>query len=201
MILVPTPLRLVPRNVLAMTDIVSPPFRIRPSTVADLPAILDIYAHAVRHGTASWEIEPPDLAEMGRRRLSIIEAGYPYLVAERDGDVLGYAYASAYRPRAAYRATMEDSIYIDARAQGQGVGRALLGALLDAAEAAGCRQMVAVIGDGFGGSAVSRHLHERLGFTLIGVARAVGFKHGRWLDQVLMQKALGAGDRAPSPFA
>jgi phosphinothricin acetyltransferase len=177
------------------------PVRIRPCGEADVPALLGIYAHAVLHGTASWELSPPDRAEMTRRWQSVTESGYPWLVADMDGVVVGYAYASAYRPRAAYRATMEDSIYIDPARHGQGIGKALLGALLPACEAIGCRQMIAVIGDGYGGSAASLRLHEGFGFSLIGVAQAVGFKHGRWLDQVLMQKALGPGTSTPSPFA
>lgn len=174
---------------------------IRASRPEDLPAIHAVYSHAVIHGTASWEIEPPDLAEMAGRREAILAGGYPYLVAESGGAVLGYAYAGAYRPRAAYRATVEDSVYVSPDAAGRGVGRALLGALLDELTRLGFRQVVAVIGDGHGGSVASLRLHESLGFTLIGVATAIGFKHGRWLDQVLMQKTLGAGAASPSPFA
>lgn len=171
---------------------------IRPATPADLPAIAEIYADAVVNGTASWEIEPPDLAEMTRRFAAIAAGGYPYLVAEDpDGRVAGYAYASAYRPRPAYRATVENSIYVAPEARGGGIGSALLAALVAACAARGFRQMVAVIGDGTGASVGSRRLHERAGFILIGVARSVGWKHGRWLDQMLMQKDLGEGDRTP----
>ncbi|HEV7261294.1 MAG TPA: GNAT family N-acetyltransferase [Bosea sp. (in: a-proteobacteria)] len=170
---------------------------IRPAVAADIPAIAEIYAHAVLHGTASWEIAPPDEAEMLRRFEAVLAGGYPYLAAERDGVLLGYAYAGAYRPRPAYRATVENSIYIAPGAQGSGVGSALLGALMQDCAARGFRQMIAVIGDGTGASVGSRRLHERAGFRLIGVAEKVGFKHGRWLDQMLMQKELGEGDGTP----
>jgi L-amino acid N-acyltransferase YncA len=170
---------------------------IRPALPADIPAITAIYAHAVSHGTASWELKPPDTAEMQRRFETILSGGYPYLVAERNGALLGYAYAGAYRPRPAYRSTVENSIYIAPGAQGAGVGAALLAALIDACTSRGFRQMVAVIGDGTGASVGSRRLHERAGFRLIGVAEKVGYKHGRWLDQMLMQKELGEADRAP----
>ncbi|MDR6874730.1 phosphinothricin acetyltransferase [Bosea sp. BE125] len=170
---------------------------IRPARPTDIPAITAIYAHAVLHGTASWEIEPPDEAEMLRRQQAILAGGYPYLVAEHDRALLGYAYAGAYRPRPAYRATVENSIYVAPAAQGSGVGSALLAALIEACAARGFRQMIAVIGDGTGASIGSRRLHERAGFRLIGVAEKVGYKHGRWLDQMLMQKEVGEADRAP----
>jgi L-amino acid N-acyltransferase YncA len=170
---------------------------IRPALAADIPSIAVIYAHAVVHGTASWELDPPAEAELLRRQQAILADGYPYLVAECDGAVLGYAYASAYRPRPAYRATVENSIYIAPAAQSAGIGTALLDALIEACKQAGFRQMIAVIGDGTGASVGSRRLHERAGFRLIGVAEKVGYKHGRWLDQMLMQKALGEGDRSP----
>jgi L-amino acid N-acyltransferase YncA len=170
---------------------------IRPALPADIPAITAIYAHAVTHGTASWELTPPDEAEMQRRLDAVLSGGYPYLVAERDSALLGYAYAGPYRPRPAYRSTVENSIYIAPGAQGSGVGAALLAALIDACTTRGFRQMVAVIGDGTGASVGSRRLHERAGFRLIGVAEKVGYKHGRWLDQMLMQKELGEADRTP----
>lgn len=170
---------------------------IRPAAPADIPAIAAIYAHAVLHGTASWELEPPDVAEMLRRFEAVKAGGYPYLVAERQGAVLGYAYAGAYRPRPAYRATVENSIYIAPAAQGLGLGARLLEALMKACTERGFRQMIAVIGDGTGASVGSRRLHEKAGFRLIGIAEKVGFKHGRWLDQMLMQKELGEGDRTP----
>jgi len=170
---------------------------IRAGLPADIPAIAAIYAHAVQHGTASWELEPPDQVEMQRRFEAILAGGYPYLVAEREGEILGYAYAGAYRPRPAYRATVENSIYIAPTAQGLGIGGLLLDALMLACAERGFRQMIAVIGDGTGASIGSRRLHERAGFRLIGVAEKVGFKHGRWLDQMLMQKELGEGGHTP----
>lgn len=173
---------------------------IRPATSADIPAIATIYAHAVTHGTASWELEPPDDAELLRRMEAIRAGGYPYIAAERAGALLGYAYASAYRPRAAYRATVEDSIYLAPQAQGAGIGRLLLDALMAECTSRGFRQMIAVIGDGTGASIGSRRLHERAGFRVIGIAEKVGFKQGRWLDQLLMQRELGEGDRLPPSF-
>lgn len=176
---------------------------LRPSRPADIPAIATIYRDAVLTGTASWELEPPDEPEMARRREAILAGGYPHLVAERNGAVQGYAYASAYRPRPAYRATVENSIYVAPQAKGAGVGRALLQALMAECARLGFRQMVAVIGDGNGSGpnsgAASRRLHEALGFEPAGVVRAIGFKQGRWLDQMLMQKALGPGDGTPLP--
>ena len=168
---------------------------IRPSRDSDLSAVTAIYRPAVLHGTASFELEPPDEAEMARRRRALLEGGYPYLVAERDGAVVGYAYAGAYRPRPAYRFTVEDSIYVAPDRQGSGVGRALLVALIEACEALGFRQMVAVIGDS--ASQGSIRLHESLGFRPVGVLEAIGFKHGRWLDTVLMQRPLGHGASTP----
>lgn len=173
---------------------------IRPATPTDIPAIATIYAQAVLHGTASWELDPPDEAEMLRRLEAILAGGYPYLLAERGGAVLGYAYAGAYRPRPAYRATVENSIYLAPAAQGLGLGSLLLDALMQECTRRGFRQMIAVIGDGTGASVGSRRLHEKAGFRLIGVAERVGFKHGRWLDQMLMQKELGEGDRSPPAF-
>lgn len=170
---------------------------IRPAVAADVPTIAAIYAHAVLHGTASWELEPPDEAEMLRRFEAVAAGGYPYLIAEEAGRLLGYAYAGAYRPRPAYRSTVENSIYIAPDSQGRGVGGALLDALMQECTRRGFRQMIAVIGDGTGASLGSRRLHERAGFRLIGVAEKVGFKHGRWLDQMLMQKDLGEADRTP----
>ena len=171
------------------------PLLVRPSIEADISAITAIYAHAVGHGTASFEVEPPDEAEMARRRQAVLAGGYPYLVAEIDGTLAGYAYAGAYRPRPAYRFTVEDSIYVAPDRQGSGVGRALLVALIEACEALGFRQMVAVIGDS--ASRGSIRLHESLGFRPVGVLEAIGFKHGRWLDTVLMQRPLGHGASTP----
>lgn len=161
----------------------------------DLPAITRIYGHHVRTGTASFETEPPDEAEMLARYRAIREKGLPYLVAESDGRVAGYAYASLYRTRFAYRFTLEDSIYVDPAAARAGIGRALLARLVAACEAAGARQLVAVIGDS--GNEASIRLHAALGFQPAGVLRHVGWKHGRWLDSVLMQRELGAGAGAP----
>jgi phosphinothricin acetyltransferase len=168
---------------------------IRPSEPTDIQVIAAIYADAVTHGTASFELEPATEQEMARRRSALVERGFPYLVAERGGTLLGYAYAGPYRTRPAYRFTVEDSVYVARSAQGQGVGRALLSALVDATEARGFRLMVAVIGDK--ASTGSIRLHEACGFTPVGVLEPVGYKHGRWLASVLMQRVLG--DRAATP--
>ncbi|TGD95819.1 GNAT family N-acetyltransferase [Methylobacterium nonmethylotrophicum] len=162
---------------------------------ADLPAVTAIYAHAVATGRASFELEPPDEAEMGRRRAALVAGGHPYLVAERDGAVVAYAYAGPYRTRPAYRGTVETSVYVRPDQAGRGLGRRLLGRLIAEATAAGFRQMVAVIGDSQ--NAASIRLHAALGFDPVGVLRSVGWKHGTWLDTVLMQRALGAGDATP----
>ena len=151
-----------------------------------------IYAHWVLHGLASFEEVPPDSVEMGRRRETIQDLGLPYLVAEENGAVLGFAYAGPYRPRSAYRFTVEDSVYVAASAHGKGIGRRLLGELIARAEGLGRRQMLAVIGDS--GNEPSIRLHEALGFRRAGVFQSVGFKFGRWVDTVLMQRALGPGD-------
>ena len=169
--------------------------RIRPAADADIPAIAAIYADAVRHGTASFELDAPDQAEMGRRRSALVAAGYPYLVAERGQDLLGYAYAGAYRTRPAYRSTVEDSVYVAPAAHGQGVGRALLSALIAECEARDFRLMVAVIGDRASNGSI--RLHEALGFAHVGALEPVGYKHGRWLATVLMQRVLGPGASTP----
>ena len=158
---------------------------------ADIPSITRIYAHAVMHGTASFEIEPPDEIEMARRQRTLIDGGYPYLTAAIDGAVAGYAYAGPYRPRPAYRFSVEDSVYVDAKAQRRGLGRALLSRLIEQAERRGYRQMIAVIGDS--SQTPSIELHRALGFHLVGTVENVGFKFDRWLDTVLMQRALGDG--------
>ena len=168
-----------------------PEFVIRPAAAADVGAIARIYAHAVRFGTASFELEPPDEAEMALRQRALVEAGYPYLVAEIDSAVFGYAYAGPYRHRPAYRWSVESSIYVAPEAHRRGVGRALLDALIADAERRGFRQMIAVIGDA--AQVPSIALHRAAGFRLIGTLEAVGFKHGRWLDTVLMQRPLGPG--------
>ncbi len=170
---------------------------IRPATPADIPAITRIYAHAVKHGTASFELEAPDEAEMARRMTVLIDGGFPYLAAEDAGALRGYAYAGAYRPRPAYRFSVEDSIYVAAEAQRRGVGRALLDALITDATKRGFRQMIAVIGDA--AQTPSIELHRAAGFRMIGAIEAVGFKHDRWLASVLMQRALGEGDTT-SPY-
>ena len=168
---------------------------VRPSAEADLDAVAAIYAHAVAHGTASFELDPPDRQEMARRRDAILDGAYPYLVAERSGVVLGYAYAGAYRTRHAYRSTVEDSIYVAPSAQGQGVGRLLLAALIRECEALDFRLMVAVIGDEESRGSIG--LHRSLGFEPAGILKGIGYKHGRWLSTVLMQRPLGPGMREP----
>ncbi|WP_298832893.1 GNAT family N-acetyltransferase [uncultured Piscinibacter sp.] len=173
---------------------------IRPSSAADLPAITAIYAWNVAHGTGTFELDAPDLAEMGRRRDDVLSKDLPWLVAERDGRVLGFAYANHFRPRRAYRFCLEDSIYLDEGARGQGVGRLLLAELMARCEAAGARQMLAVIGDSANAGSIG--VHRSLGFEHTGLLRAAGWKFGRWLDVVLMQKALGLGDgTAPADAA
>jgi L-amino acid N-acyltransferase YncA len=168
-------------------------FHVRAATAADVDAITAIYRPAVEHGTASFELEAPDAEEMARRMLSLLDGGFPYLVAvDRAGTVHGYAYAGPYRPRPAYRHTVEGSIYIAPTAQRRGLGRLLLAALVEEATRRGFRQMVAVIGDS--AQQASLGLHRAMGFRFCGVVHSVGFKHGRWLDQVLMQRPLGAGD-------
>lgn len=168
---------------------------IRPCLETDMSAVTAIYAHHVRHGFASFETDPPDEPDMRRRRMDVLGRDLPYLVAERDGAVLGYAYAGPYRPRAAYRDTVENSIYIRPDATGQGIGRVLLPALIAACEARDLRQMVAVIGDS--GNQASIQLHAACGFRMIGILESVGFKLGRWLDSVLMQRRLASGAEAP----
>jgi L-amino acid N-acyltransferase YncA len=164
---------------------------IRPAAAADITAVTAIYANAVQYGTASFEIDPPDAGEMARRFRGIAGAGLPYLVAELDGAVRGYAYAGPYRTRIAYRCTLEDSIYVAPEFHGRGIGRALLDRLVAEATARGFRQMIAVIGDS--AQVASIALHRAAGFRLVGTFEAVGFKFGRWLDTVLMQRALGPG--------
>ena len=167
---------------------------LRPATAADLAQITSIYAHHVLHGLASFEIEPPDEAEMRRRFDAIVASGFPYLVAVADGRVLGYAYAGPYRTRPAYRYSVEDSIYVAPDAVGCGLGKRLLCELISACEQRGFRQMLAVIGDS--ANTASIELHRACGFARAGLLRSVGFKFGRWVDSVLMQRALGDGDRA-----
>jgi L-amino acid N-acyltransferase YncA len=170
------------------------PLTIRPSTDADLPAIQAIYAQAVLEGTGTFETEVPGVDEMGRRRQEVLGRNLPWLVAERGDLVLGYAYANYFRPRLAYRFCVEDSIYLSPAAQGQGVGRLLLAELMARCEAAGARQMLAVIGDAANAGSVG--VHTALGFQHTGVLKSAGWKFGRWLDVVLMQRPLGLGDGA-----
>jgi len=172
---------------------------IRPSTAEDLPAITAIYADAVLHGTGTFELEPPDLSEMARRRDDVLSKDLPWLVAEEvSGEVLGYAYANHFRPRRAYRFCLEDSIYLHSSAHGRGVGKLLLAELMAHCEALGARQMLAVIGDSANGGSIA--VHAALGFTHTGVLKASGWKFDRWLDVVLMQRALGLGE-STSPAA
>jgi L-amino acid N-acyltransferase YncA len=171
---------------------------IRPATEADLPAITAIYEYAVLHGTATFELIPPDLAEMRRRYDALITGGFPYLVASLDGRVVGYAYAGAYRPRPAYRFTVENSIYLDPSIHRRGIGLKLMQRLIEDCTARGHRQMIAVIGDS--ANAGSLGVHTRCGFQMIGTHPDVGLKFGRWLDIVMMQLPLGEGaGTVPAP--
>src|ERR1700733_134096 len=167
---------------------------LRPAAAGDIAAITAIYAEAVTHGTASFELEPPDEAEMARRLKTLLTGGYPYLVAELSGATAGYAYAGTYRARPAYKSTVENSIYIAPRFHRRGIGLLLLKRLIAESEQRGFRQMIAVIGDS--AQVPSIALHAAAGFDMIGTLRAVGFKHGKWLDTPLMQIALGKGDTA-----
>ena len=168
---------------------------IRASTPEDIPAITAIYAVHVRQGFASFELTPPSEADMARRRHAIIEAGLPYLVAELDGRIAGYAYAGPFRPRPAYAATVENSVYVADWAQRRGVGRALLTVLVQACAAAGKQQMIAVIGDSANEASIA--LHQAVGFHHVGTLQEVGFKQGLWLDVVLMQRRLGPDADTP----
>jgi L-amino acid N-acyltransferase YncA len=169
---------------------------VRGCTHDDLAEVREIYALEVREGTASFELEPPTLAEMIARFAAIKAAGLPYLVAELEGQIAGYAYAAHYRPRPAYRYTVEDSVYVARWARRQGVGRALLAAVIERTSAQGMRQMVAIIGDS--AHTASIELHARAGFRLVGTLEYVGWKFGRWLDTVIMQRPLGSGAATPA---
>jgi len=164
---------------------------IRPTTTDDLPAITEIYEHAVRYGTATFELIPPDLTEMTRRFGALMEGGFPYFSATIEGRVIGYAYAGAYRPRPAYRFTVENSVYLQPSTHRRGVGLRLLQRLIAECEARGYRQMIAVIGDSANAGSIG--VHTKCGFRMIGTHPDVGFKFGRWLDTVMMQRALGDG--------
>jgi L-amino acid N-acyltransferase YncA len=159
---------------------------------ADLPQITAIYGWNVLNGTGTFELDAPDLAEMTRRRDDVLSKGLPWLVAERDGEILGYAYANHFRPRPAYRFCLEDSIYLANAARGQGVGKLLLAELLVQCEARGARQMLAVIGDAANAGSIG--VHRSLGFEHTGVLKASGWKFGAWRDVIIMQRALGSGD-------
>jgi phosphinothricin acetyltransferase len=170
---------------------------IRPSATSDLEAITAIYGHYVRTSVATFELEPPAVAEMERRRTALLDKGLPWLVAESGGQVAGYAYAGPHRTRPAYDWTVEDSIYVRADCVGHGIGRALLSALVDACAAQGYRQMVAVIGGGPADNPGSAALHRVCGFHEVGTMQAVGWKFGRWVDSLLMQRPLGPGEDEP----
>jgi L-amino acid N-acyltransferase YncA len=164
---------------------------IRAATAADLPFVTEIYDHAVRYGTATFELIPPDLAEMTRRFGVLMDGGFPYLVAALEGRVVGYAYAGAYRPRPAYRFTVENSVYLQPAIHRRGIGQQLLLRLIAESQQRGYRQMIAVIGDSANAGSIG--VHTRCGFQMIGTHPDVGFKFGRWLDTVMMQRALGDG--------
>lgn len=169
------------------------PIQIRDATLDDIPTIQAIYAPHVAEGRASFEEIPPDTGEMTRRFQAVKDGGFPYRVAEMDGTVLGYAYAGKYRPRPAYRTTVENSIYVNTAAYRQGIGRALLQDLIKICTDQGYRRMVAVIGDSDNLGSIT--LHARCGFEHVGIIPSVAFKNGCWLDQILMQRPLGDGDR------
>lgn len=167
---------------------------VRDAAEADLPAVQAIYAHHVLHGLATFEEVPPSVAELGARRAAVLAHGLPYLVAAIDGAIVGYCYAASYRPRPAYRYTIEDSVYVADGLGGRGIGAALLAALLARCEAGPWRQMIAIIGHSENAGSIA--LHRRFGFAHVGTLRSVGFKFGRWVDSVVMQRALGPGDAA-----
>ncbi|MBS7777161.1 GNAT family N-acetyltransferase [Acidovorax sp. CCYZU-2555] len=173
---------------------------IRASTESDIPAITAIYRHHVLHGTGTFEIDPPSEQDMTARRADVLSRGLPYIVAGgEDGQILGFSYANWFKPRPAYRFSAEDSIYVADSARGQGVGRLLLQALCDQAQAAGVRKLLAVIGDSANAGSIG--VHRAAGFSEIGVMRSMGWKFDRWLDIVLMEKTLGEGDSTPPVVA
>ena len=167
----------------------------RPAAPADIPAIQAIYSHHVLHGLASFEEEPPSVDEMRRRFDEITGRGLPYLAAEFGGKVAGYGYCSLYRTRSAYRYALEDSVYVRDDAIGKGIGSALLAQLIARCEGLGYRQLIAVIGDSANTASIA--LHASQGFLRAGTLRSVGFKFGRWVDSVIMQRPLGPGDGKP----
>ena len=168
---------------------------IRPSLDQDIPQITAIYAHHVLHGTGTFETDPPSVADMTTRRADVLAKGLPYLVAEQDGQVVGFAYGNWFKPRPAYRYSVEDSIYLAPDLHRQGLGRALLAELLARFEAVGIRKVMAIIGDSANAGSVG--VHRALGFTQVGVVESCGWKLGAWRDIVIMQKTLGAGDTQP----
>ena len=168
---------------------------VRPATPEDLPAIREIYGHHVLHGLASFEEEPPPLEELQRRFDDVSARGLPWLAADFGGVVSGYGYCAPYRSRSAYRYSLEDSVYVRHGSEGRGVGSALLGALIERSESLGYRQLVAVIGDS--ANAASINLHASFGFLRVATLRSIGFKFGRWVDSVVMQRPLGSGDATP----
>ena len=168
---------------------------VRPAEPADAEALAAIYGHHVLHGLGTFEITPPDAAWMEAKRRDLASYGLPFLVAEFDRRIAGYAYAGPFRPRAGYRFTVEDSVYVAPDMQGRGVGRAVLSAVLERCEALGLRQVIAVIGDAQNAGSIA--LHRALGFEDAGIGRSLGFKHGRWVDVVWMQKALNGGGASP----
>ena len=175
----------------------SRPALLRPAIRTDIDQVTDIYAHAVRHGTASYELEPPSRIDMAVRYAALNDGGYPFIVAEEDdGRIAGYAYAGPFRPRPAYRFIVEDSVYIAPDRQGRGLGRLLLAELIGLCEKAGFRQILAVIGDGSPANPSVR-LHAALGFRHSGTLEGSGFKHGRWLDTVIMQLSMNGGTSTP----
>lgn len=171
------------------------PFIVRDASDADMAAVQVIYAHNVRTGRASFEETPPTLPEMLERRAGVLGMGLPYLVADVAGEIAGYSYATSYRPRPAYRFTIEDSVYVADTFHGRGIGAALLGKLVERCSAGPWRQMLAIIGNSANTSSIA--VHRRMGFEHVGTLKSVGFKLGQWTDTVLMQRALGAGDAAP----
>jgi phosphinothricin acetyltransferase len=173
------------------------PPTIRPSKAADVAAIAEIYGYHVLNGLASFELLAPSADEIAKRRADVIGKSFPYLVAELDGKVVGYAYASLYRTRPAYRHTLENSVYVHKDYNRRGIGKLLIEALIEACEKTGCRQMVAVIGDSANLSSIQ--LHASCGFEQVGVMKAVGFKFGRWVDSVYMQRAIGEGESTLPP--
>jgi L-amino acid N-acyltransferase YncA len=168
---------------------------IRDSRESDVPSVWEIYSHYVRHSWSTFEETPPSLGEISLRRAAMLSGGTPHLVAELDGKVVGYCYAGPYRLRPAYRFTVENSVYVAEHARGRGVGSALLSEVLERCSRGPWRQMIAIIGDSANVSSIA--LHRKFGFAPVGTLNSVGFKLGRWVDTVLMQRALGPGDSTP----